>query len=934
MRTLQIEHGFVATERQYKIKISEWHLDKNIKDEEVRFIAQTQLKRAFEDKDTNFRVRGRDVDPEKIARAVKRKKITEDELLAMPSAPTPSDISYGTPSAVDPRSPYAQQPVAQSPGPVFDTSTGQALVQSPCNPSEFQNQASFLTSPGNIAHTPLPNWYGPSTPLAPPSYQTPPGMLQSPERLWNIGVMDEIVEEGDNEIVMDDPDACKAKCERLVALVRKTEETEVSDYMGTMLDVNTLVYDLVNSDQSRSQLSFKHKSTPIPMCYVCRALNEIGTKEMANKVESERILLEAIAVCEGCFGEKHSAAFHYRVKLFLLYENWSCRTDDTGGLLLRIMLLASRACPAAKASDLMTELLPEELADDGKCIWLQGSSWGPFASTSSRHFSALSIQDHATWDSLCNIWGIISAVTARCGSIKDEDRPEFELLFEMILKHDPSSVEGSSYFWMTIFISVVNVMWGVIYNSKDMISNTASEDFPGSAAIKLSLEELVHSKGKYWLEKQPLTVGHDESDPEKGDSSSLGPHQTKFVDLSKLKGPLKDLKEMRLVLAEVSLEQLAKAGSSNFLPKFILIESYEIHKLLCEAAELGNSALIQKLKAQFGNFKFQDDDDISFMNLLNADGPVREWGLGGYRPLDLAIRWNRYLTVEALLDAGADPDGAADSDSLPIEIAAESSHFDIVQLLIKRGGGGSTPSTRVYVLRRLMSLCGKNVYEEWFTNASEYDNVFSLLFYMGLFGELEEYEYLDVVSVRAKEQLKSLREKTPISGEPFLRSVLTELERNELQNSLEEEFLGEEDGTGRGLELILDVLTGVHVEQQARGILRTALFGSAEETNEILDPPKISDYLGLHTLVSRNAPNSLGVFLELGPNLEALDTKGNSALHVAATWNRLLCARQLLKFGIDRSTENKDGKTADQIAFENGYMEIGAEIAFFQRLLI
>jgi len=31
-------------------------------------------------------VRGRDVDPEKIARAVKRKKISENELLAMPSA--------------------------------------------------------------------------------------------------------------------------------------------------------------------------------------------------------------------------------------------------------------------------------------------------------------------------------------------------------------------------------------------------------------------------------------------------------------------------------------------------------------------------------------------------------------------------------------------------------------------------------------------------------------------------------------------------------------------------------------------------------------------------------------------------------------------------------------------------------------------------------
>ena len=67
-------------------ELSEWHLGKNIKDEEIRFIAQTQVKRAHEDKGTNFRVRGRDVDPEKISRTAKRKKITEEELLAMPTA--------------------------------------------------------------------------------------------------------------------------------------------------------------------------------------------------------------------------------------------------------------------------------------------------------------------------------------------------------------------------------------------------------------------------------------------------------------------------------------------------------------------------------------------------------------------------------------------------------------------------------------------------------------------------------------------------------------------------------------------------------------------------------------------------------------------------------------------------------------------------------
>jgi hypothetical protein len=74
------------SERQYKKRISQWHIDKNIKDSEIRFMAQMQVKRALEDKETNFRVRGRDVDPEKISRAVKRKKLSDEDLLAMPAA--------------------------------------------------------------------------------------------------------------------------------------------------------------------------------------------------------------------------------------------------------------------------------------------------------------------------------------------------------------------------------------------------------------------------------------------------------------------------------------------------------------------------------------------------------------------------------------------------------------------------------------------------------------------------------------------------------------------------------------------------------------------------------------------------------------------------------------------------------------------------------
>jgi ankyrin repeat protein len=732
--------------------------------------------------------------------------------------------------------------------------------------------------------------------------------------------MEMVVEEGDIETLMDDSDVCEAKCKRLVALVRKTEENEVSDYMGTMLDVNTLVYDLIISDQSRCRLNFKDNSTPIPTCYVCKALDEIGTVKMADKVESERILLEAIAVSEGCFGEKHPAAFHYRVKLLLLYENWDCRRFHSPSLLLRIVFLASQVLPDAKAADLVAELQQEDLANSGQCIWLQGSSQGPFVGISARQFSALSIRDDASWDSPRNIWGIISAVVARVGRTFDESCLEFEPLFEMILKHGPSCVDGSSYFWMTIFISVINDMWGAIQNLKDLISNSTSEIFPGLTAIKSTLEELVCTKGRYELEKRPVTVGNDESCLEKGDISSLGPHQSKFDDLSKLKGPLGDITELGLVLAEISLGQLAKAEHSNVLPSFVLMESCHIHQLLCDAARLNNSTLIPKLKAQFGNLRFEGDD-ASFMNLLNGDGPVSDWE--GDQPLNLAIHGGHYPTVEALLDAGADPDGAK-SGLFPIDTAAENCNDEIVRLLIKKGARRSSSSFRVDVLRVLVESSDKIYYAEWVKNFLGDDNVFFVLFYIGVLGEWEEYEFLDVVSGRARAQLKLLKTQTPRSGEPFLRSILNQSQRNELQ-----EFLDEEDSSGRGLELILDVLTGVHVEQQARRILRTALFGFAEEMEEILDPPEISEFPTLHTLVSRNAPNALSVFLALGPNLTAIDTKGNTALHVAASLDRVTCARQLLKFGIDIIAENKDGKTAYQIAFENGYKEIREEMTLF-----
>lgn len=88
-------HGFVATERQYKRRISDWHFDKNVKDEEMRAIIATEALRLQQGKRSVFYVRDRQVDSKKIDRFAQRKKINKNKsaALAKSSKPQPSIIS-------------------------------------------------------------------------------------------------------------------------------------------------------------------------------------------------------------------------------------------------------------------------------------------------------------------------------------------------------------------------------------------------------------------------------------------------------------------------------------------------------------------------------------------------------------------------------------------------------------------------------------------------------------------------------------------------------------------------------------------------------------------------------------------------------------------------------------------------------------------------
>jgi hypothetical protein len=458
---------------------------------------------------------------------------------------------------------------------------------------------------------------------------------------------------------------------------------------------------------------------------------------------------------------------------------------------------------------------------------------------------------------------------------------------------------------MVIFISAVSSNWGAICRAKTFIGNAASEHVPGSNAINSSLKQLLENP--YRLEPPAAPGVEREPCSESSDGASLAKGQSKFDNISLLKAPLENLEELRVVLAEVSLWELERSGHRQAFSNIKIISDGDMYDLLYDASRLGNSTLIQKLGKYFQNATFTWGR--SFSNILNLEGHVaaRE-----ELPLHLAVSASHHLTVDALLNAGADPDRPDECDQSPLDVAAEHGHDDIVRLLIK---GGADVRANNRLLRIVFCASDQELHEKCLEGIDLYDDMHTLLCFIVFVGQYERYGVLDMVSKLIRELL-SRRAKNPSSGKPVLNHILGPSEREELRYFLDE------DDSGRGVELILDVLTGVHIEQQAREILKTALFGSTDAIDDILNPTEASESPPMHTLVSRNAPNALGVFLEFGPNLAALDTQGNTSLHVAAARNRIACAQQLLQSGIDVDVKNNDGETAFEVAVRVGHPDI------------
>ncbi|OAA56370.1 Transcription factor [Cordyceps fumosorosea ARSEF 2679] len=93
---MQKERGFEATLRQYRSRISQWGLDKNVKTREMDFIARKYYERQAYLASRSpyaFRVRGKAVPLAKIRRWVERTSTKRNDVTEA-RASTPSDVSY------------------------------------------------------------------------------------------------------------------------------------------------------------------------------------------------------------------------------------------------------------------------------------------------------------------------------------------------------------------------------------------------------------------------------------------------------------------------------------------------------------------------------------------------------------------------------------------------------------------------------------------------------------------------------------------------------------------------------------------------------------------------------------------------------------------------------------------------------------------------
>ncbi|EAA30599.3 hypothetical protein NCU06072 [Neurospora crassa OR74A] len=119
MRIMEEHCGFRATQRMYKTRIKAWGLDKNFKESEVVELFRLRREREKLGKPTTYRIRGREIDWDRVNNYVKRKGLDIARLLEADRPRSPAvarEITCRTPSPISGHHRhYQHEPLASTP---------------------------------------------------------------------------------------------------------------------------------------------------------------------------------------------------------------------------------------------------------------------------------------------------------------------------------------------------------------------------------------------------------------------------------------------------------------------------------------------------------------------------------------------------------------------------------------------------------------------------------------------------------------------------------------------------------------------------------------------------------------------------------------------------------------------------------------------------
>ncbi|KAH8645453.1 hypothetical protein BX600DRAFT_444453 [Xylariales sp. PMI_506] len=193
IQRMSADHGFDATERQFRKRFSDWGWDKKVKTNEMKHIVRRHQRRKLNEKqkpELRYKVRDKVVPNGDIQRFMKRNDLPPDELYSPSSiADTPGDVDIYTASeasSVAAATPTNENDFPQVPGNISRAGSLQPVPPSPALSDTSISDANFLRPSRFVGQSPLvtsenlnPISFGQTSPLPLP----PPPPIQFRYRL-------------------------------------------------------------------------------------------------------------------------------------------------------------------------------------------------------------------------------------------------------------------------------------------------------------------------------------------------------------------------------------------------------------------------------------------------------------------------------------------------------------------------------------------------------------------------------------------------------------------------------------------------------------------------------------------------------------------------------------------------------------------------------